>query len=423
MDMEVLEPINEMRIQCVADGHTLRSLDGVMASLRKQGTMVAGAKRGEWAKGLDVKDCTTQKSKVVYHAGCRTSYDREMWYIAQDTIKLLQRAGTDIGIAGEKEICCGSRAYQMGYKEDFMKQARLNMELLAKTDAETLVTGCADCYYGFKVLYDKFGMKGRLEVLHITEYLARLIKGGRLKPARKVAMKVTYHDPCHLSRLGEPYIHWQGKRIPGQIRIFEPAREFRRGTNGVYQPPREVLGSLPGTKLVEMDRIKEYAWCCGAGGFIWRFIRVTGSIRETCRATGCFGGEVGGTDVFGLMRTFISRASKLKQSLIDKGLLHADGTDPFVQSIEHGHQGHGEMLIRYDPNNPESAMAAREVFMAANRTAVEGKFGVPAHVWSDEIHDIYGPHASNYTRWLRKIKKTFDPNAASESSHYISAKE
>jgi hypothetical protein len=123
------------------------------------------------------------------------------------------------------------------------------------------------------------------------------------------------------------------------------------------------------------------------------------------------------------MRTYISRASKIKQSYIDKGLLHADGTDPFVQSIEHGHQGHGELLIRYDPNNPESAMAAREIFMAANQTAVEGKFGVPHHVWSDEIHDMYGPYATNYTRWLRKIKKAFDPNAASESSHYISAKE
>jgi len=44
-------------------------------------------------------------------------------------------------------------------------------------------------------------------------------------------------------------------------------------------------------------------------------------------------------------------------------------------------------------------------------------------VWSDEIHDMYGPYACNYTKWLRKIKKTFDPNNASEPSHYISAKE
>jgi glycolate oxidase len=159
-----------------------------------------------------------------------------------------------------------------------------------------------------------------------------------------------------------------------------------------------------------------------AGSFIWRFTRVTGSVRETCRATGCFGGEVGGTDVFELMHNYILRASKVKQEFIDKGLLHADGTDPFVQSIEHGHQGHGEMLIRYFPSNPESVKASYEIFMEANKTAIKGHYGVPAHVWSDAIHDMYGPHASNYTKWLRRIKKAFDPNAASESSHYISAK-
>jgi glycolate oxidase len=188
-----------------------------------------------------------------------------------------------------------------------------------------------------------------------------------------------------------------------------------------FEYNKETLGLI--VKELGGKSLKDVEDPENGGGFIWRFTRVTGSLRETCRAMGCFGGEVGGTDVFGLMRTYISRASKLKQSFVDKGLLHDDGTDPFVQSIEHGHQGHGELLIRYNPNNPASAMAAKEIFNAANKTAVEGKFGVPHHVWSDATHDLYGPHASNYTKWLRKIKKTFDPNAVSESSHYISAKE
>jgi len=267
MDMEVLEPINEIRIKCVEEGHTVPALDGVINSLRKQGTMIPGAKdgRGDWAKGLDVKDITRQKT-IIYHAGCRVCYDKDMWKVAKAAIKLLQKAGVDIGIAGENESCCGGRAYQMGYKQDFLNQAKKNMALIKKSGAQILVTGCADCYYAFKVLYDKFGLKGDLEVLHTTEYLARLIKEGKLKPTMKVNVKVTYHDPCHLGRLGEPYLHWEGKPVPGHIRIFDPPKEFRRGTHGVYESPRDILKSIPGLKLVEMDRIKEYAWCCGTGG-------------------------------------------------------------------------------------------------------------------------------------------------------------
>lgn len=268
MDMEVLEPISEIRIKCVEEGHTLPALDSVMKSLRKHGTMIPGSKtkRGEWAAGLNVKDITKQKARVVYHVGCRVSYDKDMWKVAKAAIKLMQKAGVDVGIAGKNEECCGGRTYQMGYRNELLNQAKQTMEMIKKSGAKTLVTGCADCYYTIKVLYDKFGFKGDLEVLHTAEYFNRLIKEGKLKPTRKVNMIVTYHDPCHLGRLGEPYIHWEGKPIPGHIRIFDPPKEFRRGTYGVYEPPRDALKSIPGLKLVEMDRIKEYAWCCGAGG-------------------------------------------------------------------------------------------------------------------------------------------------------------
>jgi Fe-S oxidoreductase len=268
MDMEVLEPLYEFRIQCVKDGHTLPILDNTINSLQKQGTMLPGAKakRGQWADGLSANTFAKQKAAVLFHAGCRTCYDKDMWPAARATVSLLQKAGVDLAIGGENELCCGGRAYQMGYKEDFLKVAKQNMERIKESGVKTLVTGCADCYHAFKVLYDKFDMKGDLEVLHSMEYLDRLIKAGSLKPTKKVVSHVTYQDPCGLGRKGEPYIHWQGKEIPGHRRLFDPPKEFRRGTYGIYQPPREVLKSIRGLKLSEMHRTKEYAWCCGAGG-------------------------------------------------------------------------------------------------------------------------------------------------------------
>jgi Fe-S oxidoreductase len=268
MDMEVLEPLYEVRIKCVADGQTLPHLDRVIASLRKRGSLVPGARggRGDWCAAIDVKDFTRQKVKVIYHAGCLTCCDKSMWQVAQATIALLQKAQVDVGVAGAAESCCGGRAYQMGYQEDAISQAKRNIEVFQKSGAEILVTGCSDCYHAFKVLYDKLGLKANMEILHTTEYFARLIKAGKLKPTREIRARVTYHDPCHLGRLGEPYVHWQGKQVQKHMRVFDPPKTFRRGTYGVYEPPREIIRSIPGVRLTEMDRIKEYAWCCGAGG-------------------------------------------------------------------------------------------------------------------------------------------------------------
>jgi heterodisulfide reductase subunit D len=267
MDMEVLEPISEFRMKCVEDGKTNPALEKVIAGLKKTGSMVTvKGKRGAWATGLGIKDASKEKVDVLYHVGCLTSFDPDMQKLAKATVKILQKAGVDFGIAGDAETCCGGRAYQMGYKDDFLAQAKKNMALVKKCGARTLVTGCADGYQAFKVLYDKFDLKGDLEVLHISEYIDRLIKDGKLKPKKKVNLSVTYHDPCRLGRLGEPWIHWSGKKIPGDRFVFDPPKEYRRGTKGVYEPPRDVIKSIPGVKLTEMTRIKEYSWCCGAGG-------------------------------------------------------------------------------------------------------------------------------------------------------------
>ena len=268
MDMEVIQPIQEFRAKCVEAGKTHAALDKAVALLREKGAMVASGKvkRGDWAEGLALKNAATEKVEVLYHVGCLTSFDPSLHKLARATAGILQKAGVDFGIAGDAETCCGGRAYQMGYKEVFLDQARKNMALIRKAGVKTVVTACADGYQAFKVLYDQYDLKGDLEVLHISEYIDRLIKSGQLTLTRKVDMAVTYHDPCHLGRKGEPWIHWEGKKIPGDRFVFDPPKTYRRGTYGIYAPPRDVINAIAGVRFTEMTRIKEYAWCCGAGG-------------------------------------------------------------------------------------------------------------------------------------------------------------
>lgn len=268
MEFDVLEPLYAMREDCVRSGRTLPVLDKLVDTMRKQGPTILGAPGGRrgWYKDLQVKDYTRQKAAVIYHAGCLAGYDEAAGRVAAAAASLLGRAGCDVGIATDGELCCGGRAYEFGYREDALKQAELNAARFKESGAAELITGCAHCYQYYKVLYPKLGLDHGLKVYHASEYLAALVEQGRLKPTKPVDVTVTYHDPCHLGRLSEPWIAWKGVQRERHMRVYDPPRTLRRGTYGVYEPPRDLLKSIPGVKLVEMDRIREYGWCCGAGG-------------------------------------------------------------------------------------------------------------------------------------------------------------
>ena len=246
-DMEPLRVIQEMRTKLVGDGQLLPSLMPLIDHLRKEDNMMMKPRteRGKWAEGLKVKDLTTEKAEVVFHAGCNLSFDESLWPVARGALSILQQAGVDVGIMGKDEACCGGRAYEMGYQGELGKYAANNMEAWRNAGVKTIITPCSDGYYTFKRLYPELG--STFEVLHIVEFIDRLIKEGKLKFTRTVPMTVTYHDPCHLGR---------------RENVFVPGKPIM----GIYDPPRVIIRSIPGIELIEMERIKENAWCCGDGG-------------------------------------------------------------------------------------------------------------------------------------------------------------
>ncbi len=267
-NLEPLEMVRELKFRAVEDGQGLDAHTVVIESVRKdQNTMSQPrARRGDWANGLDVPRLPREKAEVVFHAGCRFSYDPELQATARAAVTLLKNAGVNVGIMGEREMCCGGRIYSMGYRDDFARLAEANIRAWAGAGVKTVVTSCADGYHAFKRLYPRLGLQ--VEVLHTVEFIARLLEEGKIRFRSPVPLTVTYHDPCHLGRQGEPYVPWNGveKKILNQIIVYEPRRPRYNGAWGVYDPPRAVLRAIPGIELVEMERIREYSWCCGAGG-------------------------------------------------------------------------------------------------------------------------------------------------------------
>jgi Fe-S oxidoreductase len=266
-NLEPLEMIRELRADLLTHGQTLPQHAAVIEALRNSGNMLQKpmVARGKWAEGLDVKKLSDHRNGIVFHAGCRLSCETGQQAVARTAVSLLIRGGVDPAIMGQNETCCGGRAYNMGYRDVFSRCAETNIAAWEKANVTTVVTSCADCYHTFKRLYPVLG--GRFEVLHTVEYLERLITEGRLKLTRTVPLKVTYHDPCHLGRQGEPFVPWSGneRKIFNQVVVYDPPKPRYTGAAGIYNAPRNVLRSIPGVALFEMERIREGSWCCGAG--------------------------------------------------------------------------------------------------------------------------------------------------------------
>jgi len=237
----IFEVVQALRAEAVTQGSLNPAYMLMIDSLKKDDNVFGKPKteRGDWAKETDIKDASQEKPDILYHAGCMLSLDPELWEIPRSAMSLLKAAGEEAGIMGKEESCCGGRAYEIGYVGEFTKYAEHCIETFNSSGASTVVTSCSDGYSTFKNLYPRAGIEMKFGVLHMVEYLGRIVKEGKLKFTKEVPMKVTYHDPCHLGRC--------------------------LGDDAVYDPPRDVLRSIPGIELLEMERNRENAWCCGAG--------------------------------------------------------------------------------------------------------------------------------------------------------------
>ena len=200
------------------------------------------AARLDWTKGTSKQEpleiphiSENPDADVLLWVGCAGAFDDRNKKVTYDLAKLLQLAGVNFAILGGDESCTGDPARRMGAEYIYQMLAEQNIEVLNGHKVKTIITACPHCFNTLFNEYPQFG--GVFEVVHHTEYLARLVNEGRLRPKGEMAATVTYHDPCYNAR-----------------------------HNDVWRGAREVIESIPGTSYEELHRHGHSTFCCGAGG-------------------------------------------------------------------------------------------------------------------------------------------------------------
>jgi Fe-S oxidoreductase/nitrate reductase gamma subunit len=203
------------------------------------------AHRGDWALNLDVPPIAAEglNQEILLWVGCSGTFHPRYQEVSRAMVHILRTAGVRFAMLGKDELCCGDPARRLGEESLFLELAQKNIHRLITYHAKKIVTLCPHCFNTLKNEYPHIrsdspsGEKLSIEVVHATEYVMNLIEKNRIVPKYQIGKRVAIHDPCYLGRI-----------------------------NHVYEPPREIIKSLPEIQLKELKRHHENSFCCGGGG-------------------------------------------------------------------------------------------------------------------------------------------------------------
>jgi Fe-S oxidoreductase len=198
---------------------------------------IAPSERTKWCCQMDVKTFDPETTEYLLYVGCAGSFDSRSKHVSVALAQLLDKAGISWGILGKDEKCCGDSVRRLGNEYLFDRMAQENVALFRDKGIKKVITQCPHCFTTLKNDYRQYGLE--LEVIHHSELLRNLVQDGDLKlngSATELGATV-FHDSCYLGR-----------------------------HNDVYDAPRELIEEATGAAPAEMERNRNNAFCCGAGG-------------------------------------------------------------------------------------------------------------------------------------------------------------
>jgi len=245
INIHILDKITTMRRGRVAEsGLPVSASEALEATAQKFNPFgKPNSARLEWASGMNVPVAKEgEPVELLYWVGCAGAFDPAGCEVSKAVVTILNHLKINYRVLGCGERCTGDPARRLGEEELWGELARTNQKQFAAHRVKTVLTQCPHCLNSFRNEYPTVGATPR--VVHHSQWLQERMADGSLK-LRAGAEKITFHDPCYLSR-----------------------------ANRETQAPRAVLDGMFARNRVEMEKHGEKSFCCGGGGGqIWLDVR------------------------------------------------------------------------------------------------------------------------------------------------------
>ena len=218
------------RLEVLVEGKVPQEYQKLFTNLQESGN-TEGRSDSPLAERLPTY---TPDKEYVLWLGCFARYelDPNFTQSVENFANILDVAGVSYGVL-QKEHCSGDPANRLGDKLTYNMLREHNMEQLK--EADKVVTLCPHCALNLEKEYAKYS-EINYDVSHHTQVIAELIDEGRIEVKKGADGKVTYHDPCNLSRMLDE-----------------------------VDAPRTAINAVS-DDFFELEESGKNTLCCGAGG-------------------------------------------------------------------------------------------------------------------------------------------------------------
>lgn len=164
-----------------------------------------------WYKKDEAARQSSFPTQVSYFHGCYVNYNNPQ--LGKDLIKVMNALGVGVRLL-DKEKCCGVALISNGFIEQAKKQAKVNIEAIRESVLAKnmpVIATSSTCAFTIRDEYphllsvDNADVREQVELA--TRYVYRLMarQGVKLKFKQNQKIRVAYHTPCHMEKLGWAY--------------------------------------------------------------------------------------------------------------------------------------------------------------------------------------------------------------------------